>query len=98
NPSDAELDKSTYVSLYGLEEARSRAAALAAQATDALRAAGLDVPPLVELARYVVERDHRGPRPHPQPGLSAARPAPGPGAPHGGRPVHPRPRRYLSGS
>lgn len=58
NPSDAVLEKSTYVSLYGLDEARSRARAQVDEALAALESAGVDAPALVALARYVVERRH----------------------------------------
>lgn len=56
NPSDAELDKSTYVSLHGLDEARERARALVDDACRALDEGGLDAPALRALARFVVER------------------------------------------
>ena len=56
HPSDGVLDKSTYVSLYGLEEATRRARVLAEEATEALRGAGIDAPALIALASYVVER------------------------------------------
>ena len=56
HPSDDVLDKSTYVSLYGLEEAMKRARVHAQEATEALRGAGLDAPALIALASYVVER------------------------------------------
>lgn len=56
NPSDAELDKSTYVSLFGLEEARSRGGRLVREALDALEGAGVDSPALVALAGYVMAR------------------------------------------
>ncbi len=56
NPSDAALDKSTYVSLYGLAEARRRARAQVDQALGALDDAGVHAPALEALARYVVER------------------------------------------
>jgi geranylgeranyl pyrophosphate synthase len=56
NPSDAELDKSTYVALYGLDEARRRATAQADAAIAALMSAGIESPALEALARYVVER------------------------------------------
>ncbi len=56
HPSDDVLDKSTYVSLYGLEEAMKRARIHAEEATEALRGAGLDAPALIALASYVVER------------------------------------------
>jgi len=56
-PSDAELDKSTYVGLYGLEEARNRAGAHVDEALEALRSGGVDAPALNSLALYIVERD-----------------------------------------
>ena len=56
HPSDGLFDKSTYVSLYGLEEAIRRAQELKDDATDALRGAGIDAPALIALASYVVER------------------------------------------
>jgi geranylgeranyl pyrophosphate synthase len=55
-PSDAELGKSTYVSLHGLDAARARGESEIAEALRALHRAGLDAPPLRALARYVVER------------------------------------------
>jgi geranylgeranyl pyrophosphate synthase len=57
NPSDADLDKSTYVALYGLEEARERAAAQVDEAIEALHSADLHVPALEAIARYIVERE-----------------------------------------
>jgi geranylgeranyl pyrophosphate synthase len=57
NPSDAAHAKSTYVSLYGLEEARRRAEEQSEGAIAALDAVGLDAPMLVALARYIVDRD-----------------------------------------
>lgn len=57
NPSDTDLEKSTYVSLYGLEEAGRQAEARVEEALGALDRAGLTSPALVALARYVVERD-----------------------------------------
>ncbi len=56
HPSDGLLDKSTYVSLYGLEEAMKRARVHAEEAREALRGAGVDAPALIALASYVVER------------------------------------------
>ena len=56
NPSDADLGKSTYVALYGLEPARAQADALVHQALTALEEAGVVSAPLEALARYVVER------------------------------------------
>lgn len=55
-PSDADLGKSTYVSLHGLDEARARGQVQIDQALAALDGVGLDAPPLRALARYVVER------------------------------------------
>jgi geranylgeranyl pyrophosphate synthase len=56
NPSDAALDKSTYVSLYGLDEARRRAREQVEEAVDALRSASVGSPALEALARFVVAR------------------------------------------
>lgn len=56
NPSDQALEKSTYVALLGVEGARAEARREVAEAVEALRGAGLDSPPLVALARYVVDR------------------------------------------
>jgi geranylgeranyl diphosphate synthase, type II len=58
NPSDAQLEKSTYVSLYGLEEAQRRADAQVEEACAALREGGVAAPPLEALARFVVDRNH----------------------------------------
>jgi geranylgeranyl pyrophosphate synthase len=55
-PSDAELGKSTYVALHGLDEARARGETEVEHALRALDRVGLDAPPLRALARYVVER------------------------------------------
>lgn len=57
NPSDATHGKSTYVSLYGLDEAGRRAEAERDRAIAALSQAGVEAPMLVALARYVVARD-----------------------------------------
>ena len=56
NPSDSALEKSTYVALYGLDEARRRAAEQVGLALAALDEAGVEAPALEALARYVVER------------------------------------------
>lgn len=56
NPSDAHLDKSTYVALHGLDGAHARAEAEVERALEALSTAGLTSEPLEALARYVVER------------------------------------------
>ena len=56
NPSDAKLEKSTYVALYGLEEARRRAEVEVARAIESLRGPGVESPELEALARFVVER------------------------------------------
>ena len=55
-PSDGLLEKSTYVSLHGVEEALRRARGLRDEALDALRTEAIDVPELIALAHYVVER------------------------------------------
>lgn len=57
NPSDVALDKSTYVSLYGLTDARLRAREQVDGALRALDQAGLGAPALRALAAYVVERE-----------------------------------------
>jgi len=57
NPSDAALDKSTYVALYGLPEAQARASEQVRLACEALQGSGVDAPELEALARYVVERE-----------------------------------------
>jgi geranylgeranyl pyrophosphate synthase len=56
NPSDADLGKSTYVSLFGIAEATRMAELLVNDAVSALRAGGLDCAELEALARYIVER------------------------------------------
>ena len=56
---DADNDKPTYVSLLGLEAARQEAAALAAQAQQALQDSGLaDTRALQALADWVLQREH----------------------------------------
>jgi geranylgeranyl pyrophosphate synthase len=55
-PSDRVLDKSTYVALYGLHDARRRGEAQVAAALAALDEARLEAPPLRALARYILER------------------------------------------
>jgi len=55
-PSDAHLDKSTYVSLHGLEGARRLARGETAAAVAALDNAMVDAPALVALADYIVTR------------------------------------------
>ena len=55
-PSDAEMRKSTYVALLGVEGARAHARGLVARALAALDSAGLSAPRLRQLARYTVER------------------------------------------
>ncbi len=55
--SDAARGKATYVSLYGVESARRRAAALIAEATARLDGLPGPTEPLRDLARFVVERD-----------------------------------------
>jgi geranylgeranyl pyrophosphate synthase len=56
HPSDGLLDKSTYIALYGLDEAIKRAGGLVEAASVALRGSGIDAPELIALASYVVER------------------------------------------
>ncbi|MEA3246162.1 MAG: polyprenyl synthetase family protein [Gemmatimonadota bacterium] len=53
---DASHGKSTYPAALGLDEARARASALAEDACEALRAAGIAAPDLEYLARYAVAR------------------------------------------
>ncbi len=55
-PSDADLDKSTYVALHGLDGARALARAEAEAAVAALDRAGVDAPALVALADFIVTR------------------------------------------
>lgn len=57
NPSDTELDKSTYVALHGLDGARVRAREQVDAALQALADARTTSEPLEALAVYVVERD-----------------------------------------
>lgn len=56
-PSDADLGKSTYVALHGLDGARARAVAEVERALDALDRGGIRSEALRALARYVVERE-----------------------------------------
>jgi len=53
-----ELGKSTYVSLFGIEEAKGRARDLVTEALTALKDGGLVSPELEALALYIVERKH----------------------------------------
>lgn len=55
-PSDAELDKSTYVALHGLHGARVLARAETDAAVAALAEAGVEAPALVGLADFIVTR------------------------------------------
>jgi geranylgeranyl pyrophosphate synthase len=55
-PSDADLGKSTYVALFGLDEARRRGHDLVREAREALDESGIDAPPLAALAEYVMAR------------------------------------------
>lgn len=57
-PSDAELGKSTYVALHGVDRARELAWDEVKRAHDALRACDLDAPVLEQLAEYMVSRLH----------------------------------------
>lgn len=54
---DAEAGKATFVSLLGLDAARTRAGALVAEAEAALEPFGARARTLKELARYVIARD-----------------------------------------
>jgi len=54
---DAELAKSTYVSLLGVERARQEAEAHARRAVSHLEQAGLEMDALAALAGYIVNRD-----------------------------------------
>jgi geranylgeranyl pyrophosphate synthase len=56
NPSDSEMGKSTYVTLFGLEEAAARADGLVKEGLDALRRGEVVSPALEALARYIVDR------------------------------------------
>lgn len=56
NPSDADLGKSTYVTIFGLAEATKKARDLVDEAVQHLRDGGIDAPALEALARYVVDR------------------------------------------
>ncbi len=58
HPSDRDLEKSTYVSVHGLEEARRRARRQVDAARGALDDAGIDAPLLHALAEYVIRRRH----------------------------------------
>ena len=53
---DAERGKATFPALYGLEEARRRAAELRDEALEALSIFGTAADPLRAIARYVVDR------------------------------------------
>ncbi|MBK9069009.1 MAG: polyprenyl synthetase family protein [Gemmatimonadetes bacterium] len=54
---DVALEKSTYVSLLGVERARDEAGALASQAVRHLEGAGIPPGPLAALAQYIVARE-----------------------------------------
>ena len=56
NPSDVELGKSTYVTLFGLEKASRRAQELVEEAVSALETSGLGGSELVALAHHIVAR------------------------------------------
>ncbi|MEX1258502.1 MAG: polyprenyl synthetase family protein [Gemmatimonadota bacterium] len=56
-PSDQALEKSTYVSLLGVEDARREAAARVEVAGLALEEGGISSPALLAMARHVVDRD-----------------------------------------
>lgn len=57
NPSDVDRSKSTYVGLFGLDEARALARSQVDVAHAALRESGLSAPELEALATFVVERE-----------------------------------------
>ena len=57
NPSDVDLDKSTYVGLYGLDQAKEHARERIADALGVLESIDIDAPVLTVLARYVIERE-----------------------------------------
>jgi geranylgeranyl pyrophosphate synthase len=57
NPSDTELDKATYVALYGIQKSRRMAAEASARAQGALLRAGVEAPMLLALASFVVDRE-----------------------------------------
>ena len=57
NPSDVDLDKSTYVGLYGLDQAKEHARERIADALGALESIDIDAPVSTVLARYVIERE-----------------------------------------
>lgn len=57
NPSDKELDKSTYVRFLGVEAARDEAERIVRSGLAALQEAGIDSVELVALARYATRRD-----------------------------------------
>ncbi len=57
NPSDEVMEKSTYVSLLGVDAARAEASERVREAVGALHAAGIEAAALEALARYVVSRD-----------------------------------------
>ncbi|MGH7483330.1 MAG: polyprenyl synthetase family protein, partial [Longimicrobiales bacterium] len=54
---DRERDKATFVTVLGEAHARRRGLRETECAIDALARVGLDVPPLVSLARFAIERD-----------------------------------------
>lgn len=56
--SDESLDKSTYVSLLGLEEAKAYAQSLCAQAQESLKHISADTSILAQFAQFAVSRDH----------------------------------------
>jgi farnesyl diphosphate synthase len=55
---DAEAGKATFVSLLGVERARSQAQMLVDQAITHLASYGAEADLLRDIARYIVERDH----------------------------------------
>jgi geranylgeranyl pyrophosphate synthase len=57
-PSDAALEKSTYVRLLGVEGARAEARGLVTRAVETLVAGGVHSEPLAALAAFIVDREH----------------------------------------
>lgn len=56
--SDIRQDKATYVSVYGLEEAKRMAEESVQRAEAAIASLGENGKPLVDMARYILVRDH----------------------------------------
>ncbi len=54
---DQAMNKSTYVSLLGLDGAREKASGLVTEAVDALAPFGSNAEPLAAIARYIIDRE-----------------------------------------